>query len=143
MRADSVPVLALLRESIGFQSDRQRLITENIANANTPGFVPQDLDETDFHRAVSQDMQSRRSAGGLRLNRTEAQHMDGPATSGRSRSWSSEDSPDSETTVNGNAVVVEEQLIRAQETRLRYESALSLYQKSLSLLRLAARSPGG
>jgi flagellar basal-body rod protein FlgB len=143
MRPDDVPVLALLRQSIGFHSDRQSLITENVANANTPGYVPQDLNESDFHRAVAQDMQARRSSGGLRMNRTEALHLEGPSNSSRTRVWSAEDRPDSETTVNGNAVVVEEQLVRAQENRLRYESALSLYQKSLSLLRMAARSPGG
>lgn len=143
MRPDDVPVLALLRQSIGFQSDRQRLISENVANANTPGYTPQDLDESDFARAVAQDMQTRRSSSGLSMSRTHADHLSGTPTSSRTRTWEAQDRPDSETTINGNSVVVEEQMIRAQETRIRYETALSLYQKSLGMLRQAIRRPGG
>jgi flagellar basal-body rod protein FlgB len=44
--------------------------------------------------------------------------------------------------VNGNSVVIEEQMVRAQENRMRYESALTLYQKSIGLLRTAIRAPG-
>jgi flagellar basal-body rod protein FlgB len=34
-------------------------------------------------------------------------------------------------------------MVRANENRMRFESALSLYQKSLNLIRLASRPPGG
>jgi flagellar basal-body rod protein FlgB len=50
--------------------------------------------------------------------------------------------PDSETTLDGNSVVLEEQTIRAAETRMQYETGLALYQKGLMLLRMAARPPG-
>jgi flagellar basal-body rod protein FlgB len=50
--------------------------------------------------------------------------------------------PDSETTLDGNAVVLEEQTMRAAETRMQYESSLALYQKGLQLVRMAARPPG-
>jgi flagellar basal-body rod protein FlgB len=33
-------------------------------------------------------------------------------------------------------------MARASETRMNYETAVSLYQKSLTLLRMAARGPG-
>jgi flagellar basal-body rod protein FlgB len=39
-------------------------------------------------------------------------------------------------------VVIEEQMVRANENRMRFETALSLYQKSLGLIRMAARPPG-
>ena len=51
-------------------------------------------------------------------------------------------SPDSETTLDGNAVVVEEQMMKIAETRMDFETMVGLYQKSLGLLRLASRSPG-
>ena len=49
--------------------------------------------------------------------------------------------PDSEVTMDGNAVVVEEQMLRLNQIRTDFDTALSLYQKGLSLIRLAARSP--
>ena len=51
-------------------------------------------------------------------------------------------SPDSETTLDGNAVVVEEQMMKIAETRMDFETMVGLYQKSLGLLRLASRAPG-
>jgi flagellar basal-body rod protein FlgB len=49
---------------------------------------------------------------------------------------------DSETTMDGNAVVLEEQMARAAETRMAFETGIALYQKGLELMRMAARPPG-
>lgn len=144
MRVDNVPILALLRENMGFNAERQRVIADNVANANTPGYTPQDLDENAFMNALSREMDQARAGGrNLELRTTQANHIAGNSGGGAARTYSSSDNPDSETTVNGNSVVVEEQMVRAQETRMRYESALSLYQKSIGLLRVAIRRPGG
>ncbi len=142
MRPDDVPLLALLRQEMNYSSDRQRVIANNVANANTPGFVAQDLDRAEFERSVSEVMSQRRSANGMRLRTTRDGHIQGPpAVETSTRSWSTQDTPDSETTINGNSVVLEEQMVKANETRMRYESALSLYQKSLGLIRTAIRPP--
>jgi flagellar basal-body rod protein FlgB len=50
--------------------------------------------------------------------------------------------PDSETTLNGNSVVLEEEMIKMSDARMNYDAAISFYQKSMNLLRLAARAPG-
>lgn len=124
MSLDNAPTLAILRESMAFHSQRHDLLTRNIANANTPGYTPQDLSEADFHRALQRTLQN--SASG----------------DVAARRYQAEDRPDSETTINGNSVILEEQMVRAQENRLQYEAALTLYQKSLGLMRMAARPPG-
>lgn len=136
MRPEDVPVLGLLTQSMNFHNQRQRVIAENVANANTPGYVAQDLDESEFQRNLQEQMQARsapRSArGGQGL----------PSLTSPMRQWQTKDSPDSEMTVNGNTVVLEEQMIRANENRMEYESALSLYQKSLGMIRTAIRQAG-
>jgi len=137
MRPDDVPVLGLLKQSMSFHAQRQRVIAENVANANTPGYVAQDLDQGEFRRALQDQLQAR--AGGSASVHSAASVS---ALSSATRQWQSQDAPDSETTVNGNSVVLEEQMIRANETRLEYESALSLYQKSLSMIRTAIRQSG-
>lgn len=143
MRPDDVNVLAVLKQALGYHSERQRVITENVANANTPGYVPREVSRSDFERAVEQ---VRGNAPGARLSVTPVQvsathsgHIAGtPATS---RQFRTERAPDSETTINGNSVVLEEQMVRAQETRMQYESAMTLYQKSLGLIRMAIKPP--
>jgi flagellar basal-body rod protein FlgB len=49
---------------------------------------------------------------------------------------------DSETRLDGNAVVLEEQMMKLSDARMNYDAAIGFYQKSLGLLRTAARAPG-
>ena len=49
---------------------------------------------------------------------------------------------DSETTLDGNKVVLEDQMAKMTEARMDYEAAIGFYQKSLEMLRMAARPPG-
>jgi flagellar basal-body rod protein FlgB len=115
------PYFALLRARLDFLGDRQRLIAENIANASTPGFTPRDLDAAAFEKAMA------RAASG------ETTRL--PSARAVAR-------PDSETTLDGNSVVLEDQAMRAMEVRMQFETGLSLYQKGLQLMRMAARPPG-
>jgi flagellar basal-body rod protein FlgB len=63
------------------------------------------------------------------------------ATHASSGSVDTISAPDSETTLDGNKVVVEEQMMKIAETRTEFETMVGLYQKSLGLLQLATRSP--
>jgi flagellar basal-body rod protein FlgB len=56
--------------------------------------------------------------------------------------WTSKVTPGSETTLDGNKVVLEEEMLKMSEARMGYDAAVGFYQKSLGLLRLAARPPG-
>jgi len=137
MRPDDIGILNTLRDVLGFHNARQRVIAENVANANTPGYTPSDISQGQFERVLAGQA---RSASGLRV--TDPRHFGGtdPGVAGQLRP---ERTPDSETTANGNSVVIEEQMVRANENRMRFETALSLYQKSLNLIRTATRPPGG
>ncbi len=50
--------------------------------------------------------------------------------------------PGTETTLNGNSVVLEEEMIKMADARMNYDAAITFYQKSLNILRLAKKSPG-
>lgn len=130
----STPFFGLLRTRLDQLSERQRLIAENIANASTPGYRPRDIDTAGFERLLAAVAGGR----GLAMSRTHAAHMT-PGGSVEARIVTRDDS---ETTIDGNAVVLEEQMARAAETRMAFETGIALYQKGLDLVRLAARAPG-
>ena len=133
----NTPFFGLLRARLGQLSERQRLISENIANASTPGYRPRDLDTSAFERLLAQQGDS---GGGLQMARTDPNHMAiGGATSTQSNIITADDS---ETTMDGNAVILEDQMAKAQETRMQFETGLALYQKGLDLLKMAAKAPG-
>jgi flagellar basal-body rod protein FlgB len=123
----------LLRARLDQLSERQRLVAENIANASTPGFQPHDLDSAGFERALADAA----GGGGLRMAQTNPMHMS-PAGSASVRVV---EAPDSETTIDGNSVVLEDQMARSADTRMAFETNLALYQKGLQLVRLAIKSP--
>lgn len=129
------PFFSLLRGRLDQLSQRQQLIAENIANASTPGYRPRDVDTEGFERAMA----AAAGGGGMAMTRTHAGHM---APGGASATVRIVTRDDSETTIDGNAVVLEEQMARAAETRTAFETGIALYQKGLDLLRLAARAPG-
>lgn len=147
MSIADTPYFAVLRERLGFLNERQRVLAENVANASTPGFVPRDMDQRAFSDAVARAMPSGRGGlagpapiGPVRMAATRAGHIDAGTAANSARTIRA---PDSETTLDGNAVVIEEQMIRVADTRMNYDAALGLYQKGLQLMRLAARRPGG
>jgi len=144
MRPDDISVLNVLKQALGYHSDRQRVIAQNVANANTPGFVPRDVDRSEFERAVEAAQggqpRTRTSVSAVSMSATQPGHIAGTPVAS-SREFRTESAPDSETTINGNAVVLEEQMVKANENRMRFETALGLYNKSLSLVRMAVRPP--
>ena len=90
------PYFAALRARLDLLSQRHKLISENVANASTPGYVPRDIDTSRFDRALMTAMQSAGRSGG----------------SGAAVSTSLArivKSPDTETTLDGNAVELEDQ----------------------------------
>ena len=141
MNLNDSPYFATLRARLDQLGQRQAKVSENIANANTPGFTPRDVDTKRFEDAVARAAQ-RNDQGRVTLVRTSAGHMPaGGASAWRTQARAVE-KPDSETTLDGNSVVLEEQTMRAAETRAAFETSLALYQKGLQLVRMAARPPG-
>ena len=140
MKLDDMPLFAMLKGRLGYLGERQKVIAENVANADTPGFVARDLKPFSFKSQVD-------AAAALRPvapTTTNAAHLSGTIAqrSGSGAAFKAVASPDSETTLDGNQVVLEEQMIKMTEARMNYEAAVGFYQKSLNLIRTAARAPG-
>ena len=133
---DSIPFFGLLKGRLGYLGQRQRLISQNVANADTPGYAGRDLKPFTFDQA----MKAANGPGGIAPARTNAAHLAG--TQAPAATWTSGAAPDSETTLDGNSVVLEEQMLKMAEARANYDAAVGFYQKSLGMIRMAGRRPG-
>ena len=125
---DGIDILSSLKTKLNWLSDRQAILSRNIANASTAGFVPQDLAKPEFSAALAEA-----ARGGFFT--TNPKHL-------RSRSSTDHasraiDKPDSQTSPDGNRVVLEEQMMRVAETQMEYAEATGLYKKVFSLWRTA------
>ena len=137
MTLDQIPRFSALKGKLGYDNERQRLLAQNIANADTPDFAPSDLKNFTVPDALAAPG---RAASGVTTMRTNVAHMSGKTVT--KSGWKAISGPDSEVRLDGNQVVLEEQMMKMTEVRLDQDAAIGLYQKSLSMLRLAVRKPG-
>jgi flagellar basal-body rod protein FlgB len=137
MTLDQIPLFAMLKGKLGYLNDRQRLIAQNVANADTPGYAPSDLKPFTIPTALAAPAAS---GGGVTATRTNGAHLG--TTVAPKATWKATVAADSEARLDGNQVVLEDQMMKMTESRLDYDAAIGLYQKSVAMLRLAARRPG-
>lgn len=144
MDIDSIPLFSMLRSRLGYLTQREQLISQNVANTDTPGYAPKDLSPFSFSSQVAGQggASGGGSSSGMDAPAPEAGHIALKPTAA-SGAWKPLTSPDSEATLDGNQVVLEDQMMKMNEARMDYDAAIGFYQKSLGLIRLAARRPGG
>ncbi len=125
-------IFAVLGKRMDWLSQRQKVLADNIANADTPNFKPRDLNPSEFHRIL------RSRSPDVNPRATHAAHLQGTSLRGgparverQGETW--------ETSPSGNAVVLEEQLIKVQETQSDYETMVNLYRKHMDMFRTALR----
>lgn len=146
MNLDDIPLLSMLKGKLGYLNERNRLISQNVANADTPGYAPSDLKPFTVNTPLAAAPPGVASvagaaAAGVDVARTQSNHLVGK--SNPKTQWKPQTGSDSEIRLDGNQVVLEDQMIKMGEVRMDYDAAVGLYQKSLGLIRLAARRAGG
>lgn len=131
MAIADLPILSVLKAKMHWHQARQRVLAENVANADTPGYRAHELAVPELGRAAAAG-----PAGGMVLtNRNHIAAARSDASSVR------ENTVDGfETTPDGNGVVLEEQMMKVTGNQMDFEAAITLYQKSLGLIRTAIRS---
>jgi len=148
MGPDDIPLFGMLKSRLGYLSERQKVIAQNVANASTPGYQPRDLKAYSFQASLMNQGASQQPyrggravpAGGVAMIATSASHM-GPSNA--PSAWRATAGADSETTLDGNAVSLEDQMLKMSDARMNYDAAVGFYQKSLTMLRMAARKVNG
>ncbi|MDE2486569.1 MAG: flagellar basal body rod protein FlgB [Alphaproteobacteria bacterium] len=143
MGLTDIPLFAMLKSRMGYLSQRQRVIAENVANANTPGYAPHDLAPFSFQaklQAAAGPGAGAVAAPGV-MAVTEPGHMLAPQAAGGS-GFQEVTSRDSETTLDGNSVVLEEEMMKMGQARMDYDAAVSFYEKALNMINMATRAPG-
>jgi len=117
--------MSLAESRLAWLDTRQRLLSQNVANADTPGF--RSSDAVPFRQVLD-----RRRASAAMVT-TDASHLTPP----RANSLAVQDRRVSERTPNGNAVSLDEQAIRIAETDQAHALAMGLHRKYVGLFRTA------
>ena len=131
MSINDLPVLSALRTKMQWHQERQRVLAENISNADTPNFKPRDLIEPKFD---SNGSSAAGSMGALAMMRTSGDHI---ASSGGASSFEQNRKAGFQTRPAGNAVNLEDEMLKVSANQMDYAAVTALYSKSLQLLKIA------
>jgi flagellar basal-body rod protein FlgB len=137
MDLNSLKLFKMATTRMDWAAQRQKVLSQNVANADTPNYRPKDLKELNFKDVL-------RSSGAAPVNvaRTNVNHLKGTIpeqdtfrANGERKTF--EESPD------GNQVVIEEQMQKVGSTRSEYNTAVTLMQVHMRMLTTAVKGNGG
>jgi flagellar basal-body rod protein FlgB len=131
MSTQNIALFKALGAKMDYLTMRQRVVSQNIANADTPGYKPKDLKPVDFGKVLNDVADT----GSVSLISTNAGHMMAPGqtASGEARKAKTV----YEVAPAGNAVIMEEQIINSNQTSMDYNLMTSLYQKNVRMIKIA------
>lgn len=104
---------------------RQAVISQNVANADTPGFIGRDLPSF-------QEIYAPKGSDGALQRATRVGHLHGATAQGAGgmlvsdRSFASPD---------GNSVSIETEMMRATEAKRQHDRSLAIYKSAMNVLR--------
>ena len=124
-----IPLLQRMTERMAWLAAREKVLAQNIANSDTPGYQPKDVVPLDFGDHL-------KKLAAVEPQRTNPLHLVGTVPL--------KDSIDSrkqkktyETAPAGNSVVIEEQMTKLSQTQADYNEITNLYKKHMDMLKTA------
>ena len=129
MNLTDVPLLSMLRERMTWLNQRQDLLSQNVANVDTPRYVARDLKAQDFSRLLGAANSS------AAMMTTNTRHIALSSMGGGK--FEDREAPDQAHTSNGNAVSLEMQMIKVSDTQAQFHTAANLYSKAMSMMKTA------
>ena len=131
---DGLSLLNAMTAKMRWHQQRQDLLAQNVANANTPNYLGQELKPFDFAQQMN----------GLHLDPITTDVNDGrdivasalggggPADAGQQVNF--------EVTPEGTGITVEDEMMKVSANQMDYQAVTTLYSKSLALIRTALGS---
>ena len=130
MDLGKLSLFKIIGARMGYLGERQKVLAENVANADTPHYRPSDLKAMDFQAVLRGDQR-------IKLATTQQVHLAGITPANKFNVEKAGFGKSYETAPNGNSVVLEEQMLKVSELQANYQLAANLYQKNLGMLRTA------
>ena len=127
MPISDIPILSMLRTRMQWHQERQRVLAENVANADTPNYRARDLAPPNFESVLQR-------TGSLAMARTDPGHIGRSAAarnSPRTRAATTRVRP------RGTAVTHEDEMLKLAGNQMDYDAVTSIYTHSLTLIKTA------
>jgi len=127
---NGITLFAMAKKRLNWLGQRQEVLSQNIANADTPKYQSRDLKPFNFKELL------RRESAQLNMAASSSSHLTGRQK--RIRDFAEDRNLKAfETAPAGNSVVLEEQMAKIGETGANYKMTTGLYSKHLGMIKSA------
>lgn len=123
-----------MHSKMGFLNMRQELYSQNVANADTPGYRPKEIKTPDFSKVMGRIGESSKMK--VSMQATNAQHM-GLENNGAGNARKVLAKEVYEASPDDNGVVLEEQIFKASKNMMEYQAMTNLYRRNIGMVRIA------
>jgi flagellar basal-body rod protein FlgB len=126
---ENLDILRISSAMARHAGQRQAIVAQNVANADTPGYIARDLP------SFAASYGSETASVGLRATRD--QHMHGTRSGDilpAAIEITDQSSP------NGNQVSIETEILKSVDAKRQHDRALAIYKTSLNVLRSSLRT---
>ncbi len=131
MTTQNISLFQAVGAKMDYLNQRHKLIAQNIANADTPNYRPNDLQKVDFGRVLKNVTKS----NDVQVETTSPMHLPPKGQIADPKARASKETY--EVAPDKNAVIMEEQLIKSNEVQMDHNTMLNLYRNNIEMLRIA------
>ncbi len=125
----STGLFGLMKDKMAYLGQRQAVLAQNVANADTPGYKAMDLAPFTFGDAL------KRAGSSGTMSVTDARHIIPASMAGVNSS--SRKMGSFEVLPSGNEVDLEQQAMEVSKTAIDYQTILAIYHKVTMMFRTA------
>lgn len=142
MDLKNLTVFSLANQNMRYLTAKEKVIAANIANSSTPNYLPQDIQKPDFLRKMEEVRHSN-----LTLHVTNSKHF-AQLKSETQKQPSNvlavyTPQPKDALTIDGNGVIVEDQMNEASKASAEYKKMITIYNSYKNMLSTAVTKING
>lgn len=137
MDLDNLTLFKMALTKMDWASQRQKVLAQNVANADTPDYKARDLKKLDFRKILEQSAPSP-----VKVTLTNPAHSKGTIPEQEQFSARKPNKPYEES-LDSNEVVIEDQMEKVGQARGDYNTAVSLMEAQLKMFKTAIDKGGG
>jgi flagellar basal-body rod protein FlgB len=137
MDIGQIPLFSALSKRMSWLTARQTVLAENVANANTPGYIAKDIKEIDFKSLLGKT--SGAHGGPLQMAADQVGHIALGAGNNQPQIVQLTD----DKSLDGNGVSLEEQMMKVSTNAADYSLITTLYKQNVSMIKSVLGGGGG
>ena len=129
MDLTKLPLFTLMAKRLSWLGQRQQVLANNVANADTPGYRARDLKALNFGKMLGGE------GAKLGMAATHAGHLAGQSR--KPAPGAAEKVDSHEVVISGNSVSLEEEMMKVGKTMMDYQLTTNLYRKHIMMIKTA------